>query len=722
MAEKEKSLFELALEAEKFSKAEAKQVEQKAAQQKTEKPVRDVGMIEDVAKSLGSGIGRGVTGIAGMGGDIEQLARLETGRLEEAMPEEATAAMPYASLARQVEAIPTRPMVAMDRPTMLPTSKQVYRGLESTVLPEGTLTYKPQTGAGRTLQMGGEFFGGGLAPVGKAKTILKGSALMGGVGTTAGGISEISPEAGVAFGLLASPVVGAARARKTALEKRMSEVVGEQTPEALRLASQRQQAAKEVGVPLTAAEALDSQSLRNLAGMVATTPEGKAVMSPIISARKEQIPQAIERGLLEVGAQPAEPLLVGRKATKAAESALTKAYKNRSEAVDDLYTEARGESVSKDSIADIIKAVQSELKTSMGASSKNALRQFLNDISTVKKKKVTDPKTGKEKIVKERVPITKVGKLHDEQTAREDALFIKGDDPASKEAKQKAAAVRKFNRMLGDVLKSENANISAADDIYKNMSEDISRKLGDTGVKKIAEAGGNPDKIIKTISSSDDVSKPISSIAKELNKSDKTAFLEVAKLWLYRTGSDAQRTSTTGEMLQSAGVRFNNALRGTPNQKKNLSAVLDGVSSAKGHDFAQARSFKEGFNKMLDVLQRTNLIEKMGSPTQPLQEFSKEVRAQAPFSAKIMGIDVARPLGSFSEARVSAFESKTYDQIARALVDDDAVNAVMELAKLAPESRRAQAIVSSLVNPVREISQSIQPEGQEINPLGLLAQ
>ena len=715
----EKSLYELAKELEK--KSEVKDIP--ASEETTEKPTapqRSIGM--DMLMGGLSGIGRGITGLIGAGGDVELLSRLASpkgrGVAEAAMPPEALSAMPYPSMARMIEQAEVKPTPPISAPTVLPTSQQVYSGFEK-VLPEGTLTYKPQTASGRIAQMAGEFGSVG----GLSRAPIKGALTYGGIGGLAGGASEYDPLLGLGVGIAGGGIAGIRSARRSPLESRMKEVVGEQTPQMLQQAQRLQQAGRDIGVPLTAAEAMDAPALRNLAGMVATTPEGRAAMSPVIASRKQQIPAAIEEGLLSVGARPQEPLLVGRKATEAAQDALARNFGERTAAVDDLYKSARNENVSSESMMGIINKIEDELKTSRSDVSKAALKQFLNEISTVKKVKIKDPDTGKVKVVDQRKPITKVGKLHEEQTQREQLSFVKADDTESIIAKQKAAAVRDLNKELGQIIKRENANIDAADTLYRQLSEEITRKIGDTGVKKIADAGGNPETIIKTITSPDDISKPISKIAETLNKEDKKAFLEVAKLFLYRAGSDAQKKSTIGEVPQSVGVKFSNALRGTPNKKANLSAVLDGVSKSKGHSPTQAKDFKDGFNKMLDVLQRTNLIERMGSPTQPLQEFAKDIRATAPFSARIAGIDISRPLRSFSEGRVDVYESMVYDRIANALVSDDAVGAVMDLAKVAPESRRLRGLVINILNPVREAGQTIEnvytaPTGEQYGITG----
>ena len=691
----EKSLYQK-LQDRTAARKKAEKAEQKAAQQKTEKPVRDVGMIEDVAKSLVSGIFRGVTGIAGMGGDIEQLARLETGRLEEAMPSEATAAMPYASLARQVEAIPQRPMVSMDKPTMLPTSKQVYRGLESTVLPEGTLTYQPQTGAGRTFQMGGEFFGGGLAPVGKAKTMLKGSTLMGGVGTTAGGVSEFSPEAGLAVGLMGGGLTSLLRGKRTGTERMMADIVGEQTPAKIAEARRLQTAGQEIGVPLTAAETLNSQPLRTLAASVAAHPEGGGILGEFVRRRKESIEPAITTGILDVEPAPIDlPLAMTREAAEAAEKATTLQRKIRTRKTRDLYESGKKQSLEPDQVQDIIDQAM-KIRGEVGTESRQVIDSFIRRIQN-----------------KDGSPVTKISVLEDEfKLVRNSMKMPQGSEGAVSAARKELSDL---NNALNEAIKT-NPDMKAAKARYQEATPEVVRIVDDSGLAAIEKAS-KPETIVDVITNINNATpESIGIVAKQLNKQDKAVFPKIARHWFDRSVKAAMKPTTQGEESLSSGVKFVNAVRRDP---QILNSVLDGVASAKGVNPAQ---LKEGFNKMLDVLQRTNLIDSMGSPTATRGATEQMIAANAPAFARALGMDVTAPAKKISDRLIDSYRAKAYKNIANALVADDSISAIMAMAKTDAGSRQLQGLVTNIINPVREISQPMQPEGQELNPLGLLAQ
>lgn len=705
----EKSLYEKLKERQAASK-QAEKADKEAAQASAKKPVRDVGMAEDIAKSLGSGIARGITGIAGMGGDIEQLARLETGRLEEAMPEEATAAMPYASLARQVEAIPTRPMVAMDRPTMLPTSEQVYAGAEK-IVPEGTLTYRPATGVGRTLQMGGEFFGGSLAPIGKAKTIMGGAALMGGVGTGAGAVGEFSPEAGLAVSLLGGGLTSLLRGKKSGLEKTMADIVGEQTPAKLAEARRLQTAGQEIGVPLTAAETLDSQPLRTLAASVAAHPEGGGILGQFVKDRMSLLRPSITKGLLGVEPVPTELAgTVQRETVEAAKGAVKRAQDIRTQKTTGLYEAAKEQSLEAAPLAAIVKQAK-EMKKTVGADTRAEIDRFINritEVRTVNKKRV-------------RVPITNIGRLESEYRAFRDRINLDPSKIADAPTKEAAATLRGLNKQLDEALLS-NENIAEARAIFQEATPEVVKVVDDSGLRAISRL--EPDKedaAIAMIMGEKTTPAKVESLSKSLNAQDKTVMPKIARRWMENATEKALKITVKGEEPLSSGVKFVRSVRGAPDssQAQSLNKLLEGVAGAKGVNPAQ---LKEGFNKMLDVLERTNLIDSIGSPTATRGATERMVAENAPFYAKALGMDIAAPAKKISDRLIDAYRAKAYRNIANALVADDSISAIMSMAKTDAGSRQLQGLVANIINPVREISQPMQPEGQEFSGLGLLAQ
>jgi hypothetical protein len=132
---------------------------------------------------------------------------------------------------------------------------------------------------------------------------------------------------------------------------------------------------------------------------------------------------------------------------------------------------------------------------------------------------------------------------------------------------------------------------------------------------------------------------------------------------------------------------------------------------------------KNGFNNMLDVLERTNLIDAFGSPTATRQATERAMEDIAGFLPKALQTELTAPTRQAGKALQSRNVNRAYKQIAEAMVADDAVNAIMRLALLDPKSRKAQNLVANIINPVREAGQAIEnvytaPTGEQYGITG----
>jgi len=676
------------------SSSQAKKEELEAVKQS-----RSIGM--DMLMSGLSGIGRGITGIAGLGGDIQTISRLAK-RAEQAGAKKFTEAQ-LANLpsgaAEAIRRTAQEAPVDVTAPTALLTSQQVYDFLEGTVLPEGTLTYKPQTMGGRIAQMAGEF--GSAGALGRAP--VKGAMMYGGIGAGAGGVSEVSPTAGAVAGIAGGVGAGTLASRRRGVESLLGDVVGEQTPAMLARAEQLQEQGRRIGVPLTAAESMESPSLRTLASSVAASPESAGIISQRLAGRKEAIPQAIERGIL--GVEEAPTGMTGtllREASEAATKAISAKKRARTSKTTDFYEAAKSESISSEPLAKII-ADAKELKKTLGRDSRAEIDRFINRISEVKT--VNKKKT--------RVPITNVGRLDSEYKAFRDRANLDPTTNPDAPKKEASAILKDLNKRLDEALLT-NENLAEARNIFREATPEVVRVVDDSGLKAIARANKR-ETIIEAITDPDNANaESISIVYSSLNKQDKTVFPKIAKNWLESAGDRAQKISTKGEMPLSAGVKFVQQLRGTPEKKKVLNSVLDGVANAKGVDSA---NMKKGFNNMLDVLQRTNLIDAFGSPTATREATKQAIEETAGILPTALQLQLTAPVSQAGRAMQRRSTSRAYKQIAEAMVADDAVNAIMRLALLDPKSRQAQNLVANIINPVRETSEMLQSQPQQAGGL-----
>lgn len=706
MSEK-KSLYDLAKEADTRTPSSTKQgpaeAKKPASDKPAKKPIRDVGVGEDIAKGVGSGILRGLTGIFGLGGDVQTIGRMlsdyET-KGAKTYTEEQLSALPPAA-AEAIRTTAARPAPDMAAPTLLPTSQQVYRGLE-TVLPEGTLTYKPQTGPGRVAQMAGEFAG----PGGLGRAPIKGALMYGTAGTAAGVGSEIDPRLGLALGLAGGVTSGGLASRQRGVEKLVGKTVGEQTPASLAAAQQRQALASQVGVPLTAAESLDSPALRTLTATVAATPEGAGVISQKLLGRQEAIPKAIEKGIL--GVEEAPISLTGeaaRQTREAAGSAVKSVEGARTSRVTDLYEAAKVESLDPADITPIINQAK-ELKKTVGKDTAADIDRFINRISemkTVNKKR-------------KRMPITNVGKLESEYRALRDRIALDPAKIADAPTKEAKSILSDLNKSLDEALQT-NENIAEARRIFQEATPEVTRVVDDSGLRAVAKTNTMDQAVQIVTNPTSATTESVGILSSRLNAQDPAVFPKIARHWLDKSAEKAKTITTKGEVPLSSGVKFVRSVRGAKgsNQEAVMNAVLDGVAQAKGINSSQ---MKQGFNNLLDVLQRTNLIDAFGSPTATRARAAEDVAETTGLVSRALQFDITAPTAKIGRALQQRGVERVHRQIANALVDDDAVSAIMKLASLNANSRAAQNLVANILNPAREAGQMLDQQNYDITDQG----
>lgn len=643
----------------------------------------------DFMKSLASGAGRGVTGIAGIGGDIQTMIdaaqqsflreRQRTGdRSFELFGVDPTGGkgVDYAKPRAEGQKLDT----------LLPTSQQVFEGIEGATGLEGTLTYQPKTSLGKIAQTAGEFSAGGA--IGSAP--VKGALMYGGIGAGAETAGLLNEGVGTAIGTVGSLAAGKVASGRRGVEKVLPDIIGTQSPDALQKAKALEAASKKAGIPLTAAETLDSPALQTLATQVAGSSAGADILQPFAKQRGEQIKQS----LLGLPAKATEapdvmPSQLQREASEAAGSAVSKTYQERTGAVTDLYETAKTQELEPSIISDLIKEARAA-KKGVGQDTKNAIDKFISRL-TRDTTKTTD---GKRKKVK--APVVKVGQLDDEYKTLRDLMQEKKNAGQTTIAANMQPLLQKLKDATGT-----NENIKEARAIFQEMTPQIETIVKDSGLDAIAKS--------KTIDSVVDIitnpakanAESIGIVASKLNKEDVTVFPKIARHWLDKTIDQTLVQTSKGEQSASAGVNFVNSIRGVKgtDRSKVLNSVLEGIADANGKDAIQ---FKTGFNAMLDILERTNIVDRFAQPKAKAGQIASQVEGAKPVGSGLLGADVLRPLAPMARTARDMAVNKSYKQIARALVSDNSIDAIMQLSQKNVSDRVKQNIVANIVNSARE--------------------
>ena len=626
----------------------------------------DMTTASDVAISGGSGFLKGLVGTLGVPGSIEEILKnlaYSSSQKAYALPESEKAQVRGLEiLGSPVGAMVDKPPV---KPTQyLPTYSDVISGAAS-MLPESlkpALTYEPKTPYGRIARTAGEFTGGALIPSGLTSRALKAAAPYSVVGALAGAAEEVEPGYGGILGMGLTVPVAVMQAKKGRATKILEDIKSAR-PEALAL----QAAGREAGVPLSAAETLGSEQVKTLAEQAAKQPSASRILDPMIKARATQVPEAIERGLLEVSAPIEAPLGVSRQAAKAAEKAVSEARGVRSEAVDALYKRAKTQDIEPSSIQQVV-AKAEELKANRSPAIQKEIDDYIKQLFD-----------------KDGNPITNLGALDDIYATTRDAQFIPVTTKADAGPAKASGAVAKINNELKAVTNA-NPDLKAARELFEAESEKLAVKVGDTGVKSIAKAGSNPDAVVSAISGPKARAETIKSVADQLNKQDKTVFPKVAKYYLEEASSKALKDKPV-----EGAFKFVDSVRGTKLKKQRFDAIIAGVARAKGKN--EERVVKAA-NNLMDVLKATGETKALRTPSGA----TEPVKAEG-------GLLSRGPLGiteTISNKIRNMGAKRFYKQFAEAMVADDSIKALEKLARTNATRDQYAAFLNTLIVPARD--------------------
>ena len=198
-------------------------------------------------------------------------------------------------------------------------------------------------------------------------------------------------------------------------------------------------------------------------------------------------------------------------------------------------------------------------------------------------------------------------------------------------------------------------------------------------------------RVMNEISSPTATPERIGKLADELKAVDKTAFPNVVRAYLESEFSTAFKDLQTGPNVKS-GVNFRNAIEGTPQEKKNIRAMIQKVAEAQGQDPAKVY---QGFGKLLDVLDSTGRVPGMGSQTYSRMEGAKEARTN-PVSSALETVST-KPFHFISKTLEDWFFKKTYNKLADVFTAPDSVQQMKKLANVDPKSPYARHLVEVML-------------------------
>lgn len=618
---------------------------------------------QDILRSLQSGFYTGLSAIPGVFGEVETLGR--------------------AGLrAAGVDVSPD---------SAFPTTREY-----AAMLPEALgAVYEPQTTAGRFVKTPVEFAtsmtgGGPIVGVGKelarrgammarrevaeqlpraagpsvAKQILGSAPVRIGApaGLTAEGVTQaLDSEAlgGAAGGTQAiAQSLLQARSRPASAARMMRQALeGADIPAGRAMEAQ----ARQVGVPLTAAETLDAPGLKALAETAARKPSGAAILEPRLAGRQEQIAEATRRGLLDIDEADIRPTGMAMEAQKTASEAIQRVER------------ARTKFANRAGYGKLSEALVPDEKSRIGSL-----------IQSIEEAAATAPKGGKiQKAAKKFKRL--LDTPEDVSVTARNLEQVRSEMQAYVDANKKAVGgtigplVTDLKKILEDV-----PVFRAGKKEYKKFSDTIMADFDATGIRSMAQEGITANRVANLISNPDFVGPDdIRKIAKAMNKQNPKTFPKIVKFLMESEADKALSKSKPGAKIEAA-------LRGTRRGAKNMNELLRGVAMAKKQDPDQ---LVRGINNMLDVLQRTTEVPKFAS----MKPVAPDVPSSVAGAVKrLTAVEVTRPAGLFSDV-IDPTSEVAYRTIAEAIASDDSIDAVLRLANMEPGTQAAKNIVGSLM-------------------------
>jgi len=286
--------------------------------------VRPQSVVEDIAKSLPTGVVEGLTGLAGMQGTIGQMIYGEQ------------------SLGQNM------PGFGIVGPTGEQLNETIRQGL-------GRDYYQPQTVAGEYSRTLGEFLPGALAP---GSAIARGASVAVPAFTSetagqiargmSGGERDTNAEnfARLLGGLGGGFAVGGASAVRGGADISLRNAAEGVTPQNLQLATALRRDAEAMGIDLTNAEAIQQVTGGGSGlGRLQRVVEGQTTrMAPMFANRPEQVQGAIESRLNQI-APSVEPGELAGQAQSAAENVLNTMRQRVNESAEPLYAQLPGQTL-----------------------------------------------------------------------------------------------------------------------------------------------------------------------------------------------------------------------------------------------------------------------------------------------------------------------------------------------------------------------------------------
>ena len=668
--------------------AQALKEEKNKITTETKKPLSTKEQLEDYAMSSGSGTFKGLSYIPGFVGDIEQLGN-------QFLPEFMT--RPIGSyFDSSISKTPNQ---------LFPTSQEI-RNEAINLIPalQALETYQPKTSAGGYLQSIPEFAAPGL--LGKTKTARKfGLGLGAGTGATYETLEQLTGSPGLSLGislpaqLIASYLLGPSKAARLA-ENATSTVTKKQIDDAINLEA----TAANQGIKLLPGETVDNKFVKQLTEDVYQSDQGAPLIYDVIKDRPvaaQKLATDLADEIADVPESQREVIdLISDTAEKSVKSAKTS---RRIQAQEAGYKVANNETITTTQAQNVIDNIDDLLdgpNTPIAPNSRNynILKQIRNELVR--------------KVDGNEIPVTNINQL--------DTVFKTYRDASKLSSKNVATDSQFMDANLRNILFNDD-NTGALDVLVDTLNTNPSYKKANQVFEELSNTlvnvtTRNLDGLLKgnikqgtienfvfnpTMSNVNDINKTMQILAKQ----DSEAVRQIANVYFRNAINNAfPITVKQGEDL-SQGFKLIEKIAGKGQQRANFMAMLDNVAEVNK---VPKKEFKVGFEKMINILERTGRLNNINRPGFDVGGEAKRTLLKDVALAKTFN-PLVRLATKYGEIQAGG----AYQILGEVLSSDQAVANLIELGKTGANAKRQIRTVLNIINTISPATERFGPDNPD---------
>lgn len=574
-----------------------------------------VGTGEDIARSGLAGVQQGAVAIPGTFGDLPLAA-------ENAM-DWAIGLVPGGK--RFVEDTKAKRQALGYHANMIPTSGQLAQQVAKV---DPSIGYQPQTVAGQYARTLGQFAPNALTPGGLVTKALAVAAPALTSETAGQIIRKVAPKyetaarvagalvGGAGAGAVSNSLKGSTRTIANATE----DLTDAQLANAVALAKK----SRDIGVPLTAAEAIKTAAPQTRLDQALRDVEGSE-QGTALRAQFGERPAAVQDAggkMLDAVASAGNPVEIGLRGQTGAEGAIGALEGQRSAAVNPAYTAAGPQQVPAAEIDSLVTAIRDQASKDKTGLLGPTLQGFADRFT---------PKGSN-------APITDIENLDRIRKFYRDKMTL---PPGSADAlpKEVSGSVSPYLQRLSQIMESASPDFASGKASYQKLSQALVNpaEAGPLGAIKGTPDVGTQTRALFPSQPPEGQAAVTGEALGRLGAQDKTLPADLTRQHLARALAE-QTQNNMGGPNQWGGAKFAANVAGNPEQAKALSAALQ--VSAPGAASVGANTAAQKVADTLDVLKATGARLPPGSSTAERLQAASDMK-QGEFAGAAIGVEAS---------------------------------------------------------------------------------